>query len=67
MTAWSSENEHGYGYTLVIAAFITYRKRRGMLIWISAAPIPIGYAPTLLLTASAGRDGSGPRESVPKG
>ena len=28
-----------------------------MLIWISAAPIPIGYTPTLLLTASPGRDG----------
>ena len=38
-----------------------------MLIWISAAPVSVGYTPTLLPTASPGRDGPGPRESIPKG
>ena len=38
-----------------------------MLIWISTAPISIGYTPTLLLTASPGRDGPRPRESIPRG
>jgi hypothetical protein len=38
-----------------------------MLIWISMAPISTGYIPTLLLTASPGRDGLGPREAIPRG
>jgi hypothetical protein len=51
----------------VIAAFIAECERRGMLIWISVAPVSIGYTPTLLLTASPGRDDPGSRESIPRG
>jgi len=38
-----------------------------MLIWISTAPVSVGYTPTLLPTARPGRDGPRPRASIPRG
>jgi hypothetical protein len=51
----------------VIAIFIAECERRAMLIWISAAPVSVGYTPTLLPTARPGRDGPRPRASIPRG
>jgi hypothetical protein len=65
--SWSYDNEPENNHVLVIAIFIAECERRAMLIWISAAPVSVGYTPTLLLTASPGRDGPWLRESIPKG
>ena len=65
--SWSYDNEPENNHVLVIAAFIAECERRAMLIWISAAPVSVGYTPTLLLTARPGRDGPRPRTSIPRG
>src|SRR4051794_28292533 len=65
--SWSYDSEPENNHVLVIAIFIAECERRAMLIWISAAPVSVGYTPTLLLTASPGRDGPRPRASIPKG
>jgi hypothetical protein len=61
------DNETENNHVLVIAIFIAERERSAMLIWISTASVSVGYTPTLLPTASPGRDGPWPRESIPKG
>jgi hypothetical protein len=61
------DNEPENNHVLVIATFIAERERRAALIWISAAPVSVGYTPTLLLTTSPGRDDPGSRASIPRG